>query len=195
VFAFPLFSTFSTLHDALHSTAVLIARDVLLSLAVVFWLSLAFWVLKDARRRIDHPVLVGAATLVGLVPFLGPLVYLLFRPSETLGDVRAREAELLALEQQLARVRPTCPVCSSATEPDYLVCPVCATRLRQPCPTCEAPLEPLWQVCPYCAHAVAAEPAHDDLDAALTGELRTIAQDGPAPPAPTPLHQARTADG
>ena len=183
--------TGSGLGDIFHSTAFEVTRNLGLFLVAVFWLGLAYWVYRDARRRVDDPWLVGTATLVGLVPLFGPLVYLLFRPSETLGEVRAREAELLALEQQLARVRPSCPVCSSATEPDYLVCPVCATRLREPCSKCDAPLEPLWQVCPYCANA--AGTSDSDLDAALTGELRSVAGDGLAPP--TPLHQARTADG
>ncbi len=187
----PLFSVFSSIHDALHSTAFTIAVDVVLSLAVLFWLSIAFWVFEDARRRMEHPVFVGAATVVGLVPLVGPPVYLLFRPSETLEDLHARDVELHALEQQLTHGRSTCPVCSSAIEPGYLVCPVCTTRLRQACSTCEAPLEPLWRVCPYCASAV--EPLQEDLDAALTGELQDVLPDGLAPPAP--LHEARAADG
>ena len=193
---FPLYSAFSAIHnvhDALHSTAFVIARNVVVFLAVVFWLALAFWVYKDARRRIGDPVLVAVATLLGLVPpYIGPLVYLLFRPSETIADVRSRRAELQALEQQLARSQPTCPVCSSAVEPEYLACPVCATRLREPCARCDAALEPLWQVCPYCATPVGA-PAQADLDAALTGEARTwVAQEQLEPP--TPLHEPRVAD-
>lgn len=181
---FPLFSTFSSIHDVLHSTAFTIARDVVISLAAVFWLGLVFWVFRDARRRIGHPLLVGLAVLVGIVPLLGPLVYLLFRPPETLADVRARDAELHALEQQLRHAPPTCPVCHSAIEPDFLVCPVCTTQLRHACTTCDAPLELLWQVCPYCASTT--ELPQEDLDAALTGEVWNVAQDGRAPPAPLP---------
>ena len=36
-----------------------------LPLAVVFWLGLAPWVFRDARRRIGEPLLVFLATLVG----------------------------------------------------------------------------------------------------------------------------------
>jgi hypothetical protein len=86
--------------------------------------------------------------------------------------VRTRRAELRALEQQLARARPSCPVCSSPVEPDYLACPVCTTMLREQCAKCHAPLEPLWQLCPYCATFV--EPTQVDLDAALTAEAKTI---------------------
>jgi RNA polymerase subunit RPABC4/transcription elongation factor Spt4 len=171
--ALPLFTAFSSIHNAFHSTAFVIARNLAIFLAVVFWLALAYWVHRDARRRIEDPFLVGVATLLGLVPpYLGPIVYLLFRPAETLADIRSRGAELRALEQQLARVRPTCPTCSSPVESDYFACPVCATRLRQPCTHCDAPLEPLWQMCPYCASPI--EPSALDLDAALTAEARSL---------------------
>jgi hypothetical protein len=162
------------IHDFLHSTGYVVARNFALLFAVVFWLALAFWVHKDARRRIGDPFLVFVATLLGVAPpYIGPLVYLLFRPAETLDDVRARRVEIKALEQQLAQRRPTCPVCSSTVETDYLACPVCATMLRQLCARCDAPLDPLWQVCPYCTSPIA--PSQVDLDAALTAETQTIA--------------------
>jgi double zinc ribbon protein len=168
-----LFSTLTSLHDLSHSTGVVVARDVVLLLAVVFWLGLAYWVYRDARRRIGDPFLVFFATLLGLaVPYMGPVVYLLFRPAETLDDVRSRRFELQAFEHQLARSQPACPVCNSAVEPEYIACPVCTTMLREPCARCNAPLEPLWQLCPYCATPVA--PPAADLDAALTAEARTI---------------------
>ena len=167
-------STIHGLHGLFHSTGFLVARNLVVVLAVVFWLGLAFWVHRDARRRIGDPFLVLLATLLGLaLPYIGPVVYLLFRPSETIDEVRARRVELEALEQQLARSQPACPVCSSAVEADYLACPVCATMLRHACAKCSASLEPLWQMCPYCASPI--EPSQVDLDAALTAEAKTIA--------------------
>lgn len=168
-----LSSSFTAFHDLFHSTGFVVARDVAVVLAVVFWLGLAYWVLRDARRRVGDPFLVSFATLVGLVPYIGPVVYLLFRPSETIDDVRSRRVELQALEQQLARSQPACPVCGSWVDSDFVACPVCTTMLRRPCATCKAPLEPLWQICPYCVAPV--EPSRVDLDAALTAEARTIA--------------------
>lgn len=180
------------IHDFLHSGGVTVARNVAIVLAVVFWLALAYWVHKDARRRIRDPFLRFLANLLGLVPYLGPVVYLLFRPAETIADIRSRRVELQALERQLARVQPACPVCNSPVEPDYLACPVCTTMLREPCPTCRAPLEPLWQLCPYCASSLELPPA--DLDAALTAETQTITLvEEPIPLLPQPA--PRIADG
>ncbi len=178
-------STLHGIHGFLHSTGFVVARNVALLLAAVFWLGLAFWVHKDARRRIGDPFLVFLATLVGLVPpYIGPVVYLLLRPAETRDEVRARRVEIQALEQQLGRARPACPACNAPIEADYLACPVCTTMLRRPCAGCDAPLEPLWQICPYCASP--AGPSQVDLDAALTGEARAIslALDGNGDAAP-----------
>jgi len=187
-FVFSSVTSIKGIHDLFHSTGFVIARNLAIFLAVLFWLALAYWVHKDARRRVEDAFLVFMATLLGLVPpYIGPIVYLLFRPSETLEDVRSRRVELEALEQQLARVHSGCPVCSSPVEPDYLACPVCTTLLRQPCVRCDAPLEPLWQMCPYCAAPI--DPSQVDLDAALTAEAQTIAMvdDGiPLVPQPEP---------
>ena len=166
----------SGLHDVFHSTAFAVARNVTLFVVVVFWLGLAFWVYRDARRRIDDGWLVATATALGLVPFIGPLVYLLFRPPETLAEIRAREIEVRALKAHLRRPEPTCPVCRSGIEKDYLICPVCTTALKQPCAGCGRPLEALWQACPYCATEIGVTPLRVDLDEALTAEAVAIPQ-------------------
>jgi len=132
---------------------------------VVFWLATAFWVLKDARRRIDDPWLVAMAALLGLFPpFLGPIVYLFVRPHDSIEDRLDRELENRALEERLAERDLRCPVCRGQVDASFLVCPVCTTRLKQACASCNAPLEPIWQVCPYCATAVpAGTGASDDV--------------------------------
>ena len=134
-----------------------VARNLAVFLGVVFWAATVYWVYKDARRRIEDPWLVAMATLLGAVPpFLGPLIYMLFRPPEYLDDVLERELEILAIEEQLAERDLRCPVCRGVVDPSFLVCPVCTTRLKQACGECGSPLEPIWQVCPYCATPVPA---------------------------------------
>ena len=144
------------------------ARDAGLLVGGVFWLASAFWVFKDARRRIDAHWLVGVATLVGFViPFLGPVVYLFFRPPEYLEDVRERELEIRAIEDRLRLRSLECPVCRASVESTYVVCPVCTTRLKQACSGCGAPLEAIWQACPYCAAPVPSGRTFDDALAPL----------------------------
>jgi hypothetical protein len=143
------------LFDFFSSGTWAVIRNLTLFFVAVFWLAVAFWVYKDARRRIEDPWLVGMATLLGLMPpFIGALIYMLFRPPEYLEDVRERELEIKAMEERLSRRDLHCPVCRADVDATFLVCPVCTTRLRQSCRTCKAPLEALWQVCPYCETAV-----------------------------------------
>ncbi len=151
-------STFSSLNEFFSSGTWLVIRNLALFFAFVFWAALGYWVYKDARRRVEDPWLVGIATLLGLVPpYVGPFVYMLFRPPEYLEDVRERELEIRAMEERLTKRDLHCPVCRSEVDPTFLVCPICTTKLKQACQTCKAPLEALWQVCPYCETAI--EPA------------------------------------
>jgi hypothetical protein len=176
-------ATFGSIHDLVPSTTVVLAGEGLLLLVVVAWLGLAFRVHRDARRRIDDGRLVGLATVTALaLPFVGALLYLLFRPPETLADAHAREIETQALRERLRGPGAHCPVCRTDVDDDYLVCPVCTTKLREPCPTCDAALDPLWQACPYCATRVpavtgdGAVPIIADLDAALTRDASLRAE-------------------
>ncbi len=136
-----------------------IVRNLAILFVAVFWLAVAVWVYKDARRRIEDPWLVAMATLIGLVPpFIGALVYLLLRPPEYLEEVRERELEIRAMEDRLANRNLHCPVCRAQVEATFLVCPVCTTKLKQACVNCKAPLEALWQVCPFCETPVETAP-------------------------------------
>lgn len=175
----------------LHSSTVSVAASVLILVGVVLWLGLGFRVHRDARRRLDDGWLVGLSTALGFgVPYVGPLVYMLFRPPETLADVHARDIATRALRSRLQQATPNCPVCLTDVETDYIVCPVCTTRLREQCASCDAALDPLWQACPYCATSItAAMPVAADLDAALTAEATQLRVSRPE------LRRAPAADG
>ncbi len=148
-------SLFGGVNDFFDSGAWLVIRNLSLFFLAVFWLATAYWVYKDARRRIDDPWLVAMAAVLGLVPpFIGAIVYMLFRPPEYLEDVRERELEIKAMEERLSREDMHCPVCRTEVDASFLICPVCTTKLKQACTGCRAPLESLWQVCPYCETSV-----------------------------------------
>ena len=111
---------------------------------------------KDARRRIEDPWLVGMATLLGLVPpYVGPLIYMLFRPPEYLEDVRERELRSRRWRTALEARPHTGASCGGRLE--FLVCPICTTKLKAGVHNCKSPLEALWQVCPFCETPI--EPA------------------------------------
>jgi hypothetical protein len=149
--------------DFFDSEIWLVGRNVTLFFLVVFWLASAYWVYKDARRRIEDPWLLAMAVALGIFPpFVGPLLYMFFRPPEYLEDVRERELEIKAMEESLD-VAERCPVCRAAIEPSFLSCPVCTTKLKEACRRCNAPLEPLWQMCPHCETPVESPRAVENL--------------------------------
>jgi hypothetical protein len=176
---------FNGVNDFFNSGTWLVMRNLAIFFVAVFWLASAYWVYKDARRRIADPWLVAMATLLGLIPpFLGPLIYLFFRPPEYLEDIRERELEIRAMEERLGGRESHCPVCRASVEPEFLICPVCTTKLRQACATCKQPLEPLWQVCPYCETPIVRRtPVLEDTMALSTEELHE--------PLRTPRHRRR----
>ena len=54
------------LHDFFDSKAWLLTRNLGLFFLAVFWFATAFWVYKDARRRIEDRWFVRTATALGL---------------------------------------------------------------------------------------------------------------------------------
>lgn len=128
-----------------------LAVNLVILVLVVLWLALAYWTFADARRRIADPVLVATASVLGLIPFLGPLVYTILRPAEFLDDVREREIETQASELRMRHlVAQSCPRCEHPIERSWLRCPECQHRLKDPCVSCSRPVDPRWSICPYC---------------------------------------------
>ncbi len=128
----------------------------------VLWISCAYWVFKDARRRIDDKIVLAVAVLTGIV--FGPVglvVYAIVRPPETLGERLEHELEVAMMEARIGD-EARCSFCKTPVHEDYLVCPTCGRRLRTPCPSCRRPVDPQWRVCPYCeADVHVASPAFD----------------------------------
>lgn len=116
----------------------------------VLWISCAYWVFKDARRRIDDKIVLLVAVLTGIVfgP-LGLIVYAIVKPAETISERQARELEMRMMEQRVGE-ESRCSFCKTPVRDDYLVCPTCGRRLRTMCPSCRKPVEPQWRVCPFC---------------------------------------------
>ena len=148
--------------DFFDSEAWLVIRNVTLFFLVVFWLA--------SRTGCTRTPGAGSRTLApgdgrrarDLSAFIGPLIYMLFRPPEYLEDVRERELEIKAMEENLDSVE-RCPVCRAAIEANFLACPVCTTKLKDSCRRCKAPLEPLWQICPFCETPVESPRAVENL--------------------------------
>jgi RNA polymerase subunit RPABC4/transcription elongation factor Spt4 len=158
-------SLFQTIDNIIRSPLWTLALYVFAFCLIVLWLALVFWTYKDARKRIDDPIIIGVAVLTSLVlPFMGTLVYAILRPAEYLAETRERELEMRAMEQELQIMR-ACPSCGELIRPDYVACPSCRRALRSACPSCDKVLEPGWKLCPYCGHDPRAKRVAPPMDA------------------------------
>ena len=143
---------YETIQKIITSPFWALSAYVLLFCLGVLWLALVFWTFKDARKRIEDPIIVGVAVLTTLVlPFMGAVVYAMLRPAEYLVEARERELEVRAMEQELQVMR-ACPSCGEIIRPDFVACPNCRRPLRSVCPSCDRVLEPGWKLCPFCGH-------------------------------------------
>lgn len=131
-------------------------------LLVVLWVACAFWIYKDARRRIDDKIVIAVAVLTGIVfGLIGLIVYAIVRPAETLAERKEHELEVQMMQQRIGEGEH-CSFCKTPVREDYLVCPTCGRRLRTSCPSCRKPIDPQWRVCPFCEVDVqVAPPAYD----------------------------------
>jgi RNA polymerase subunit RPABC4/transcription elongation factor Spt4 len=135
----------------INSDGLNLAVKLLALLLAFVYLALVYYVFTDARRRIADPIVVGCATLAGMVPFVGPVIYMIVRPPEYLDDVRERELEMQAAEARLhSEEYFLCPHCDYQVEKDYLRCPSCTRKLKDSCLNCAKPLDPEWKLCPFC---------------------------------------------
>jgi RNA polymerase subunit RPABC4/transcription elongation factor Spt4 len=127
----------------------------------MLWIGLAYYVLRDARRRSNSPSFIWLAGLLGfLPPFLGPLVYLVVRPPRTIEEERTLALEEQALTDPLddMHVVRACPSCGRDIDVDFVVCPYCRTQFSRRCVNCDRILRLGWPVCPYCATEVGTQP-------------------------------------
>lgn len=142
------------------SASLVFGVGALLAYLAMLWIALAFYVLRDARRRSASMVFVGFAALLGFIPpFLGALVYLVIRPPRTLEEERTLALEELALAEPIPtgpEVRP-CPSCGRDIDADFVICPYCRTQFSRCCVKCDRVLRLGWGVCPYCATDVGAQ--------------------------------------
>ncbi len=156
---------FNSVTNFFHSSAWHFITYMFVFFLVVLWIACAYWVFKDARRRVEDPIVLVVCVLTGVV--FGPvglIIYSIVRPAELIVDRRERELEMQMLEARLGEDQ-RCSFCKTPVRDDYLVCPTCGRRLRTTCPSCGKPVEPNWRVCPYCEADVQAPmtPSYDRL--------------------------------
>ncbi len=133
-------------------SALRLGAIVLISYALVLWLSAVIWVYRDVRNRTaDQMSQLVAVVLVAVFNVPGLVVYLVIRPQTSLADAYERSLEAEAILHELQLTASSCQGCRRPIDDDFNVCPYCRVVLREPCRTCSRLVRTSWAVCPYCA--------------------------------------------
>jgi hypothetical protein len=136
---------------SLESTLKL-AGIILVSYALVLWLSAIVWVYRDVRNRTTDPTSqLIAVLLVAVFNLPGLIVYLVIRPQATMADAYERSLETEAVLHELQLTANSCQSCRRPIDDDFNVCPHCKTILREGCRSCGRAIRTSWIACPYCA--------------------------------------------
>lgn len=109
------------------------------------------WVLIDIDKRTTNKYIKFLSiALILLLNIAGLVLYLLFRPHETIDE---RESRKLYNKHDLMLVEPgmrSCPNCFSLNKSEFIYCVICSTKLEFCCKNCTLKVEPIWHYCPYC---------------------------------------------
>jgi RNA polymerase subunit RPABC4/transcription elongation factor Spt4 len=135
---------------SLESALQLVAL-VLVSYALVLWLSAVVWVYRDVRSRTDDQTSqIIAVILVAIFNVPGLLVYLVIRPHGTMEGLFERSIENEAMLHELQLSANACQGCRRPMEDEFVICPWCRIILREPCRNCGKAVRTSWAACPYC---------------------------------------------
>ena len=133
-------------------SALRLGAIIIISYALVLWLSAVVWVYRDVRNRTaDQVSQLVAVVLVAVFNVPGLVVYLVIRPQTTLADAYERSLEAEAILHELQLTASSCQGCRRPIDDDFNVCPFCRVVLREPCRTCSRLVRTSWAACPYCA--------------------------------------------
>lgn len=129
-----------------------LAAIILISYALVLWLSAIVWTYRDVRNRTGDPTSqLVAVLLVAVFNLPGLIVYLVIRPQATMADAYERSLETEAVLHELQLTANSCQTCRRPIDDDFNVCPHCRTVLREGCRSCGRPIRTSWVTCAYCA--------------------------------------------
>ncbi len=135
---------------SLESALQLLAL-VLVSYALVLWLSAVIWAYRDVRSRTDDQTSqIIAVVLVAVFNVPGLLVYLVIRPHGTMEGLFERSIENEAMLHELQLSANACQSCRRPIEDEFVICPWCRIILREPCRNCSKAVRTSWLACPYC---------------------------------------------
>jgi len=137
--------------EFLDSSTFNLVKLIILGYFGLLWLTIIIWVTRDSIHRSNSLLFQTFSILLNiLIPFLGVLLYLIIRPSQTNMERYYDEMEHRALVDNTEDKNLTCENCLTIVDSNYTYCPSCSTRIKKSCSHCNKPFPSVWNICPFC---------------------------------------------
>ena len=117
----------------------------------LLWLAIIIWVTRDSLHRSNSLIFQTFSILINIaIPFLGVILYLIIRPSQTNMERYYQEIEHRLLSEEGPDKQNSCEKCMTIVSEDYVYCPNCSEKLKNSCSKCRKKFPVMWTICPYC---------------------------------------------
>jgi hypothetical protein len=120
-------------------------------ISIVFWLVVTSWIWVDSDERTTNKWMRLFYVLIGLIPVLGWIIYLIVRPSETIDEIYWGDLERRYLKYE-AKDLGDCPRCGTQLYPSFIFCPNCKKRLKRKCSECGVYVDMEYKYCTNCGN-------------------------------------------
>ena len=124
---------------------------VIMVVSIIFWLVVTSWIWVDSDERTTNKWMRFFYVVIGLIPVLGWIIYLIVRPSETIDEIYWGDLERRYLKYE-AKDLGDCPRCGTQLYPGFIFCPNCKKRIKRKCSKCEVYVDIEYKYCTNCGN-------------------------------------------
>jgi hypothetical protein len=135
--------------DGIANTNYNILGTVVAVISIVFWLVVTSWIWVDSDERTTSKWMRVFYVIIGLIPVVGWIIYLIVRPSETIDEIYWGDLERRYLKYE-AKDLGDCPKCGTQLYPGYIFCPNCKQRIKRKCSNCGVYVDLEYKYCTHC---------------------------------------------
>lgn len=124
---------------------------VLAFVNIVFWIVVTSWIWVDSDERTTSKWIRLFYVIIGIIPVIGWIIYLIVRPTETIDEIYWGDLERRYLKYE-AKDLGDCERCGTQLYPGFIFCPNCGKRIKRKCSNCEVYVDLEYKYCPNCGN-------------------------------------------
>lgn len=137
--------------DGIANTNYNMVGSIVGAISLIFWLVVTSWIWVDSDERTTNKWMRIFYVLIGLIPVVGWIIYLIVRPSETIDEIYWGDLERRYLKYE-AKELGDCPRCGTQLFPGFIFCPNCKKRIKRKCSDCGVYIDLEYKYCTNCGN-------------------------------------------